>query len=262
MASRRDEIGGEQIEGRQAVRELLAGRRAVHDLWIAEGLDPSPQLDDIERLARRRRVRVHLVSKRRLDAASRTEAPQGVLAHAAPIRDADLDDLCRPGRGGAPFLVVLDGVTDPHNVGSLLRSAECAGVTGVVLPRHRAVHVTPTVAKVAAGAVEHLSIALVSGIPSALSRLDAAGVFTVGLDSAADASLYDLGSEVAGPVALVVGAEGSGLGELTRRRCRRLAAIPQRGELSSLNVAVAAAVACFELARRRTAAVVAPRPVT
>jgi 23S rRNA (guanosine2251-2'-O)-methyltransferase len=234
------------------VRELLAaGRRPVREVWIAEDLDPSPQIDDIERLAARSRARVVVVPRGRLEVAARTDTPQGVLARARPLEEADLADLCRQRRGVAPFLLVLDGVTDPHNLGSLLRTAECAGITGVVLPRHRAAHVTPTVAKVAAGAIEHLEIALVPGIPTALRQLDELGVVSVGLDGGAPVSLFDVGAEADGPVALVMGAEDRGLAALTRRRCSVLAAIPQFGSLGALNVAAAGAVACFELARRR-----------
>jgi len=236
------------------VRELLAaGRRAVREVWIVEGQDPSPQIDEIERLATRRRARIVMVPRGRLDMAARTDTPQGVLARAQPLEEADLETLCRSHRGVAPFLLVLDGVTDPHNLGSLLRSAECAGVTGVVLRRHRAAHVTPTVAKVAAGAIEHLAIAVVPGIPTTLRRLDELGVPSVGLDAGAPRSLFELGGEAAGPVALVMGAEDQGLAALTRRRCSVLAAIPQFGSLGALNVAAAGAVACFELARRRGA---------
>ncbi len=234
------------------MRELLAaGRRPVREVWIAEDLDPSPQIDDIERLAARSRARVVVVPRGRLEVAARTDTPQGVLARARPLEEADLADLCRQRRGVAPFLLVLDGVTDPHNLGSLLRTAECAGITGVVLPRHRAAHVTPTVAKVAAGAIEHLEIALVPGIPTALRQLDELGVVSVGLDGGAPVSLFDVGAEADGPVALVMGAEDRGLAALTRRRCSVLAAIPQFGSLGALNVAAAGAVACFELARRR-----------
>ena len=246
--------GGEQVEGRQAVRELLAaGRRPVREVWIAEDLDPSPAIDEIEKIATRRRVRLVLVPRTKLDRAARTDAPQGVLALARPLEEVELDELCRAGRTAAPFLLVLDGVTDPHNVGALLRTAECAGVTGVVLPRHRAVHVTPTVAKVSAGAVEHLDIAVVPGVPNALRRLDELGVTSIGLDATAPVSLFDLDVDAGGPVALVLGAEGRGLASLTRRRCSTLGAIPQFGVLRALNVAAAGAVACFELARRRAA---------
>ena len=234
------------------MRELLAAaKRPVREVWIAQGLDPSPQIDDIERLAVRRRVRVVLVPRRRLDMAARTDAPQGVLARAGALEEVDLERLCRSRRGVPPFLLVLDGVTDPHNLGALLRSAEAAGVTGVVLPRHRAAHVTPTVAKVAAGAIEHVRMAVVPGIPNALRRLDELGVTTVGLDTEAPVSLYALGAEALGPIALVVGAEGRGLASLTRRRCKTVVTIPHFGVLGSLNVASAGAVACFEVARRR-----------
>jgi 23S rRNA (guanosine2251-2'-O)-methyltransferase len=193
------------------------------------------------------------VPRSRLERAARTDAPQGVLALARPLEEVELEALCRARRGVEPFLLVLDGVTDPQNVGALLRTAECAGVTGVVLPRHRAVHVTPTVAKVAAGAIELLDIAVVPGIPNALRQLDDLGVVSVGLDADAPSSLFDLGAEADGAVALVMGAEGKGLAALTRRRCSSLVAIPQFGALGSLNVAAAGAVACFELARRRVA---------
>ena len=231
---------------------LRAGRRPVSELWVAEGLEPSPQLDEIERLAARRKVRTLQVGRRRLEGAARTDASQGVLARARPLQEADLEALAG-GNEGPPFLLVLDGITDPHNLGSLLRSADGAGVTGVVLARHRAAHVTPTVAKVAAGAVEHVPIALVGGIPGALSRLSEGGLTVVGLDADAPASIYELGGEVEGAVALVLGAEGRGLARLTARRCDVLASIPGRGRLESLNVATAGAVACFEVARRRGA---------
>ena len=232
---------------------LRAGTRPVRELWLADGLDPSPQVDEIERLAARRKVRTTVVPRRRFDTMARTDAPQGVMALARPLEEAALDELADAsgGAGASPFLLVLDGVTDPHNVGSLLRTADCAGVTGVVLGRHRAAHVTPTVAKVAAGAIEHVPIAVVPGIPAALARLSQRGVTTVGLDGDATMSVFDLGPEVQGPVALVLGAEGHGIGALARRRCTVVAAIPRSGQLSSLNVATAGAVACFEVARRR-----------
>jgi 23S rRNA (guanosine2251-2'-O)-methyltransferase len=247
-------LGGDQVEGRQAVRELLsAGRRPVTSLLMAEGMDAAEILDDIEALAARRRVKVDYVSRRRIDAAVRTDGSQGVVALARPIEETALADLCQPTtRGRVPFLLVLDGITDPHNLGAVLRSAECAGVTGVVLPRHRSAHLSPTVAKVAAGAIEYLPMALVAGIPTALDQLAPLGVVTVGLVGEAPTSLYDLplGDQ---PVALVLGSEGSGLAALTRRRCDELAAIPQHGTLSSLNVATAGAIACFDVARQRSA---------
>jgi 23S rRNA (guanosine2251-2'-O)-methyltransferase len=245
-------VGGEQVEGRQAVRELLvAGRRRVREVVFANDLDPAPILAEIEDEAVRRRVPVRRVARARLAAMAATDAPQGVIARADPLPEADLDDLARRRSGAAaPFLVVLDGVTDPQNLGAVLRVAECAGATGVVLPRHRAAHVTPAVTKAAAGAVEHLPIALVPGVPAALARLGELGVWTVGLDAGARRSLFALGLG-AEPVALVLGAEGRGLSRLARARCDELVAIPLLGALGSLNVAAAAAVACYEVARAR-----------
>jgi 23S rRNA (guanosine2251-2'-O)-methyltransferase len=237
------------VEGRQAVAELLrARRRKVIDVWVDAGVPPAPALDRIVDLAGQAGVPVRRVNGARLEAEARTEAPQGVLAHARPLPEADLDDLCRVGR---PFLLALDGVTDPQNLGGLLRTAEGAGVTGAVLPRHRAVHVTPAVAKAAAGAVEHVPLALVGGLPTALSRAREAGVWVVGLDPGAGESVYDL-SVADEAVMVVVGAEGRGLSRLVRERCDVLVAIPLRGRIPSLNVAAAGAVAMFEVSRRRS----------
>jgi 23S rRNA (guanosine2251-2'-O)-methyltransferase len=242
------------VEGRQAVRELLlAGRRRVRDVWLADDLDPAPVIDEIIELARDLRVNVRRVPRVRLELEAHTEAPQGVVAHAAPLPEADFDELCRArGTGGSAFLVVLDGVTDPRNLGAVLRSAEGAGATGAVLPRHRAAHVSPAVTKAAAGAVEHLPIALVGGVPAALARARELGVWVVGLDAGGGRPVHDL-PMATDPVALVLGSEGRGLGRLTRERCDEVAAIPLRGRLASLNVAAAAAVACFEVARQRAA---------
>jgi 23S rRNA (guanosine2251-2'-O)-methyltransferase len=246
-------LGGEQVEGRQAVRELLsANRRPVKSLQMAEGMDAAAILDEIEDLASTRRVRVEYVSRRRIDSVARTDAAQGVVALAKPIEETQLEALCEPSRRGkVPFLLVLDGITDPHNLGAVLRSAECAGVTGIVLPRHRSAHLSPTVAKVAAGAIEYLPMALVAGIPTSLQKLSALGVWTVGLVGEAPQALYDLplGDQ---PVALVLGSEGTGLAALTRKRCDALASIPQHGRLSSLNVSTAGAIACFDVARQRS----------
>lgn len=244
-------LGGSQVEGRQAVRELLlAGRRRVHRLHLSADVDRSDVLADIVELATELRVPVDQISRGKLDALSRTDAPQGVVAEAAQLPESSLDELCAPD-GADPFLLAVDGVTDPGNLGALLRIAECAGVTGVVLPQHRAVHVTPTVTKAAAGAVEYLPMALVGGLPSAIESMKAAGVWVVGLDAGGDTEVHEL-TVADGPVCLILGAEGSGLSRLVRQRCDVVASIPLYGRLSSLNVAAAGAIACYELARRRS----------
>lgn len=235
------------------MRELLvAGRRRVRDVWLADDTERAPILGDILELANETRVRVRRVTDSALRAEARTDAPQGVLAHADPLPETDLDDLLDAGAvaPGPPFLLCLDGITDPGNLGALLRSADGAGVSGVVVPRHRAAHVTPTVAKAAAGAIEHLAMALVGGLPAALKRMGDRGIRVVGLDSAGGTSLFDLDVDDQ-PVALVLGAEGRGLGRLVAERCDELVSIPLRGALPSLNVAGAGALACFEVTRRR-----------
>ena len=251
-SKRRSGVGGDQVEGRQAVRELLlAGRRRVREIWVLSDLESSAILEDILELAQGERVPVREVSRGKFFAESRCEAPQGVLAKAAELPESLLDDLAsaRPG-GRPPFLVAVDGVTDPGNLGALLRSAECAGATGVVLPRHRAVHVTPTVTKAAAGAVEHLSFAVVGGLPAALQQLRSQGVWVVGLAADGPRALWDLPA-ADGPIALVLGAEGKGLSRLVRQRCDEIVSIPLTGTVASLNVASAGALACFEVARAR-----------
>jgi 23S rRNA (guanosine2251-2'-O)-methyltransferase len=217
---------------------------------MAHGLDDARILREIEEKARGAGVRVQRVSRGRLDAEARTTAPQGVLAHADPLESTELDRLCRP--DGLPFLLAVDGVTDPQNLGALLRSAEGAGVTGVVLPRHRAVHVTAAVTKTAAGAVEYLPMAVVPGIPAALARARELGVWVAGLDAEGEESLFGLGLATE-PLMLVVGAEGTGLARLTRQRCDVVVRVPLAGHLESLNVAAAGALALFEVSRQRRA---------
>jgi 23S rRNA (guanosine2251-2'-O)-methyltransferase len=243
-------VGGDQIEGRQAVRELLrAGRRRVEEVMLAEGMDDAAILAEIVDLAHEARVPVRQVPRGRLDAAARSDAPQGVIARAAALAEVSLKELYGPKRG-LPFLIVLDGVTDPGNLGAILRSAEVAGATGVVLPRHRAAHITPTVAKAAAGAIEYLPIAVVGGLPAALAELKEHQVWVAGLDPEGPTPVSDL-AVAEDALALVLGAEGKGLSRLVRQRCDVLASIPQRGQVGSLSVAAAAAVACFAVAARR-----------
>jgi len=245
-------LGGQQVEGRQAVRELLlAGKRKVYEILVATDIDDVGVMSDIIDLAKDMRVPVVEVSRRKLDVMARSESPQGVLAHAGALPETPFDDLVKRRPGHPPFLVAVDGVTDPGNLGAIVRSADGAGVTGIVLARHRAVHVTPTVAKASAGAVEHVPMALVPGIPAALKRMKDAGIWVVGLDDGGDKSLFDLGDLAAEGICLVLGSEGSGLSRLVSERCDLIVHIPMRGRLSSLNVSAAAALACYEVARHR-----------
>ena len=247
-------LGGDQVEGRRAVLELLiTARRRTRRVVVADAQDYAELLDAIEAAAKDRRVPISVVSKARLDREARTEGHQGVYAICDPVRTTTLEELCGGDSASAAFLLVCDGLTDPRNLGALLRSAECAGVTGVVLPTHRSVRLSPAVTKTAAGAIEHLGFSAVAGIPTALRDLDKLGVVTVGLAPEARRSLYDLDLK-GSAVALVIGGEERGLGRLVRERCQEVVSIPQHGAIASLNAGVAGAVACFEVARQRGAA--------
>lgn len=192
---------------------------------------------------------VREVGREALASRAGVETHQGVLAVAEPLKPTELTDLAST-EEGTPMLVALDGVSDPHNVGAILRSAESAGATGAVLPRHGGPAITPTVAKSAAGAIEHLSLALVPRIPAALERLKGLGVWVVGLDADADQELFDL-PLLTEPVVLVLGSEGEGMSRLAADRCDVLVQIPRVGQTASLNVSAAAALACYEVLRAR-----------
>ena len=167
-------LGGEQVEGRQAVLELLkARRRTIQKIYVADQQDSSEILDEIEREAQRQRVHIQIIAMARLDREARTEGHQGVVAFCSRLDSVSLDVLLEHKH---PFLLVCDGVTDPRNLGAMLRSADGAGVTGVVVPRHRAARISPSVTKTAAGAIEYLTFADVGGIPAAIDQMNKAGV--------------------------------------------------------------------------------------
>ena len=237
------------VEGRHAVREaLLAGTRRIHEVVISDGVDNAPILEDIQNLAEELRVPLHFLPKTKFKAVTITESAQGVLAKCEPLPSLELEDLIEGSQN--PFILVLDGIMDPRNLGAIIRSGECAGATGILLPKHRSVRITPTVAKTAQGAIEHIPIATAAGIPKAISRLKELGIWTIGMDISAQTDIYDI-KVATGPIALVLGSEGKGLGRLTRERCDVIAGIPLHGVTESLNVSAASAIGCFEIARQR-----------
>lgn len=251
-ARRSSALGGEQVEGVHAVRELLlAGRRRVRELLVS---DPERSVELVE-LARQARVPVRRVGASRLDRLAATEAPQGVVAYADPVPTVELDELAAREAGAdgvePPLLLVLAGVTDPRNLGAILRVADAASVSGVVLPRHRSAPLSPAAMKSAAGAAEYVPICVVPGVASALASLSELGLWNIGLDAAGEGTIFDL-RLADQPLSLVLGGEGEGLPRLVRQRCDALVRIPSSGALASMNVATAAAVACFEVRRRRS----------
>jgi 23S rRNA (guanosine2251-2'-O)-methyltransferase len=239
------ELGGEQVEGRRAVLELLrAGKRRPRAVYLSSAVSRD---EIVKEIVERAGGILRSVAPERVEQMARTDVHQGVIAMAPALRPADLDEMLTVDRA---FLVAVDGITDPRNLGAIMRTAETAGATGLILPRHRSANITPVVAKAAAGAIEYLPIAVVGGIPAAIERAARAGCWSVGLDERGDRSLFDL--DLADQkIVLVLGSEGKGLARLTRDRCDVLVRIPMQGRLASLNVAAAATLACHEVARRR-----------
>ena len=191
------------------------------------------------------------VDRRKLDGMSVTHAHQGIIALAAARPYATLDDIfaLAESRGEAPLIVVCDELSDPHNLGAIIRSAECAGAHGVVIPKRRSAGLTPVVAKASAGAVEYLPVARVPNIPSALKELQTRGVWVYGTAADGGQALFD--ADFQGPAAIVIGNEGAGMGRLVRQTCDVLVRIPMRGRISSLNASAAAAILLYEAVRQR-----------
>ncbi|MFO7779460.1 MAG: 23S rRNA (guanosine(2251)-2'-O)-methyltransferase RlmB [Nitriliruptoraceae bacterium] len=240
------------VGGIHPVRELLRAGRDVREVLVAHGRTADPVTDELLQLARDAGVRIRTVEREQLDVATDGLVHQGVVAVADPFRTVTVAQVLdrAAGAGEPPLLVALDGVTDPHNLGSIARTAEAVGAHGLLLPGRRTASVTPVVEKAAAGALAHLPVAEVGNLVRALGQLGEAGIWSLGLDGDADATVSDhpLASEAC---VLVVGAEGAGLSRLTRERCDALVRLPMRGHVGSLNASVAAAVALYELRRRR-----------
>lgn len=240
------------VYGVNPVRELLrAGGEGLAELWLADGGARGAALADLERLGRAAGAKVRRAPRPKLDRLAGTDHHQGIVAVVADFRYAELDDLvaAAAASGRPALLVVLDGVEDPHNLGAIIRSAHALGAHGVVIPRDRAVGVTPAVAKASAGALERCPVARVTNVSKALEALKEAGVWSVAL--AADAEQPLSAVDLRGPTALVLGSEGEGIRSLVRRTCDLAARIPMTGDFESLSVSASAAVALYETARQR-----------
>ncbi|MBR5708157.1 MAG: 23S rRNA (guanosine(2251)-2'-O)-methyltransferase RlmB [Oscillospiraceae bacterium] len=239
-----------RIEGRNAVLEALKAGRAIDKVYIARD-DGDKALGFIAAKARAAGAAVSTVDRRKLDFMSSTHAHQGVIAVAAAREYSTVADVLALAaeRGEAPFIVICDEITDPHNLGAIIRTAEVAGAHGVVIPRHRSSGVTAVVEKTSAGAVEHMLIAKVANIPSAMDELKQAGVWIYGTAAEGSSELWK--TDMTGPMALVIGSEGEGMGRLVTEKCDFLVSIPMFGKVNSLNASAAAAVVMFEAVRQR-----------
>ena len=237
------------IEGRNAVIEAFRSGKPVDKLFVQDGCKDGP-IQTILKEARKRDTIVNFVARERLDQMSVTGKHQGVIAFAAAYEYAEVEDILNAARkkGEPPFIFLLDGIEDPHNLGAIIRTANLAGAHGVIIPKHRAAGLTQTVAKTSAGAINYMPVAKVTNLANAIEDLKREGLWFVCADMGGEL-MYRL--DLRGPIGLVIGNEGSGVGKLVREKCDMAASIPMKGDIDSLNASVAAGVLAYEIVRQR-----------
>ena len=238
------------IEGRNAVIEAFRSGRTIDKLFVLDGCQDGPIMT-IKREASKRGCPIKYVTKERLDQISETGKHQGVIAYAAAYAYAEVGDILNKARdkGEAPFIFLLDNIEDPHNLGAIIRTANLAGAHGVIIPKNRAVGLTATVAKASAGAINYTPVAKVTNLGQTIEELKKEGLWFVCADMGGT-RMYDL--DLKGPIGLVIGNEGSGVGRLVKEKCDFAAAIPMHGDIDSLNASVAAGVLAYEIVRQRS----------
>ena len=245
----KEEVEG-QLEGRNALQEALRAGRTIDKVFIASG-DTDKGLQRLAAEAKDAGAVVVPVDRRKLDQMSFTRSHQGVIALAAAHEYATIDEILEEAgsRGENALIVICDELTDPHNLGAIMRSAECAGAHGVIIPKRRSVGLTATVAKASAGAVEYMKVARVTNINNAIQELKERGVWVFG--TAAEGSIPMYKADLTGPAAIVIGNEGDGMSPLVRKNCDVMVSIPMQGRISSLNASAAAAILLYEAVRQR-----------
>ena len=239
-----------QLEGRNALQEALKAGRTIDKVFVADG-ETDKGLQRLAAQAREAGAVVVPVDRRRLDQMSATRAHQGIIALAAAHEYYTIDDILEEAaaRGETALIVICDELSDPHNLGAILRSAECAGAHGVIIPKRRSVGLTATVAKASAGAVEYMKVARVTNINNAIAELKEKGVWVYGTAAEGSIPLYQ--ADLTGPAAIVIGNEGDGMSPLVRKNCDVMVHIPMKGRISSLNASAAASILLFEAVRQR-----------
>lgn len=240
-----------QIEGRNPVLEALRSGRSINKLVVARG-QREGSIREVIALARQAGVIIQEVDRRNLDELAEGRAHQGVIAMVAAHRYADIDDIFQAAeaRGEAPLIFVLDGIEDPQNLGALIRTADGAGVHGVIIPERRAAPLTETVAKVSTGAIEYVPVVRVTNLARSIEELKRRGVWVVGTHQEARELYHE--AKLTGPLAIVIGSEGKGIGRLVAEKCDFTVRLPMLGHVTSLNAAVAGAVLAYEVRRQRT----------
>lgn len=251
MMKGNEEGGGSTlIEGRNEVIEALRSGRSIDRIYIQDGLHDG-KLDTVRREAKKRGLRTDFVERKRLDDMSETGMHQGVIARTAAYAYAKVEDILEMAlkKGEDPFIFLLDGIEDPHNLGAMIRTANVCGAHGVIIPKDRAVGLTPTVVRSSAGALNYTPVAKVTNLVRTMEDLKKRGLWFVGADMGGE-SMYE--KDLKGPVGIVIGAEGRGLTKLVRDACDFVVSIPVKGEIESLNASVAAGVLAYEVTRQRT----------
>ncbi|MSS08322.1 23S rRNA (guanosine(2251)-2'-O)-methyltransferase RlmB [Clostridium sp. WB02_MRS01] len=237
------------IEGRNAVLEAFRSGKTIDKLYVQKGVQDGP-IQSIIREAKKKDTIINFVERERLDQMSEEGHHQGVIAHAAAYEYAEVEDMLKAAeeKGEPPFLFLLDGIEDPHNLGAIIRTANLAGAHGVIIPKRRAVGLTATVAKTSAGALNYTPVAKVTNLTATMEELKKKGMWFVCADMDGDL-MYRV--NLKGPIGLVIGSEGSGVGKLIKETCDMVASIPMKGDIDSLNASVAAGVLAYEIVRQR-----------
>ncbi|MGE5627761.1 MAG: 23S rRNA (guanosine(2251)-2'-O)-methyltransferase RlmB [Solirubrobacterales bacterium] len=238
------------VEGRNAVIETLKSDRTIEQIFVAKG-DVSGSINVIMALAKEKKIVVKEVDRKKLDQMTQTGSHQGVIAQVTPFVYSEVENIISYAkkRGEDPFIIILDEIEDPHNLGSIIRTAEACGVHGIIIPKRRNVGVTPVVYKSSAGACEHMRIAKVTNINSTIDMLKKAGIWVYGADMNAKEFCYN--TDMKGPAALVIGSEGRGISKLTMSKCDVMVKIPMVGKISSLNASVAGGILIYEILKQR-----------
>ena len=237
------------IEGRNAVIEAFRAGKTIDKLFVLDGCQDGP-VRSIIREAKKKDTIIQFVSKERLDQISETGKHQGVIAYAAAYQYASVEEILKSAeeKGEDPFLILLDGIEDPHNLGAIIRTANLAGAHGLIIPKHRAAGLTATVAKTSAGALNYTPVAKVTNIGKTMEELKEKGLWFVCADMGGE-TMYRL--NLTGPIGLVIGSEGDGVSRLVREKCDFIASIPMKGDIDSLNASVAAGILAYEIVRQR-----------
>lgn len=244
------EVREDIAEGRNAVIEILKGHSTVEQILVAKG-DTTGSISVITALAKEKGIVIKEVDRKKLDSMSVTGAHQGVIAQVTPFKYCEIEDILEYAdkKGEEPFIVILDEIEDPHNFGSIVRTAEACGVHGIIIPKRRNVGVTPTVYKSSAGAVEHMMISKVTNINSAIDKLKAKGIWIYGAHM--EGSKYSYNVDFSGGAALIIGSEGRGISKLSKEKCDVLIKIPMVGKISSLNASVAGGILMYEILKQK-----------